>query len=60
VLKSTRISLICPEICEPTCTVVTACSVPEAETTAWIAPRSTFASRYAGAPLLFAYHVHAP
>ena len=36
-LKSTRISLIWPEICEPTCTVVTAVSVPEAETVAVMA-----------------------
>ncbi len=48
-LKSTKSSLICPEICEPTATVVTADSVPEAETTAVSAPRSTLASRNPGA-----------
>jgi hypothetical protein len=45
VLKSALISLICPEICEPTCTVVTALTVPLATTTADTGPRSTLASR---------------
>ena len=59
-LKSAWSSLICPEICEPTCTVVTACSVPDADTTAWIDPRSTLASRNAGAPEPLPSQVHAP
>jgi hypothetical protein len=42
-LKSTRISLICPETCDPTCTETTGFSVPVADTTAVSGPRSTFA-----------------
>ena len=45
VLKSAKISWIWPETCEPTCTVVTAFSVPLATTTAAIGPRSTLAMR---------------
>ncbi len=44
-LKSTRISTICPESCEPTSTVETGVSVPVARTLAVIGPRSTAASR---------------
>ena len=40
-LKSTRISLICPDTCEPTCTETTGLRVPVAETTAVSGPRST-------------------
>jgi hypothetical protein len=38
-------SFTCPEICEPTCTVVTALSVPLATTTAASGPRSTLTVR---------------
>ena len=48
-LKSTSSSLIWPEICDPTSTVVTALSVPDADTTDVMLPRSTLASRYSGA-----------
>ena len=59
-LKSTRISLIWPEICEPTWTVVTAESVPDADTVAVRLPRSTFASRNSGALPRAPNVVHAP
>ena len=49
-LKSTNSSLICPEICEPTRTVVTADSEPDAETTEVTLPRSTLAKRYDASP----------
>src|SRR5688500_7225002 len=50
VLQSAWMSFTCPEICEPTCTVVTAFSVPLAATAAARGPRSTFARRYFTSP----------
>ncbi len=45
-LKSTSTSSTWPETCEPTSTVVTAPSVPEAETVARTSPRATFSVLY--------------
>src|SRR5512139_1008099 len=50
-LKSAWSSFTWPEICDPTSTVFTAESVPEAETVAVRLPRSTFARRCSGAAL---------
>ena len=47
-LKSACSSLIWPEICEPTCTVITALRVPVAETAEVRGPRVTAAVRKAG------------
>ncbi len=47
-LKSARSSLTCPEIWEPTSTVMTALSVPVAETAEVSGPRETAAVRKAG------------
>src|SRR3954471_19862315 len=55
-LKSTKRSLIWPETCEPTCTETTGFTVPVAETTAVIEPRSSFARRYAGGDLKGSFH----
>ncbi len=44
-LKSTRISVILPDTCVPTCTVVTALNVPVADTAASRSPRSIVAKR---------------
>src|SRR6185295_8622109 len=62
VLKSAKISMICPETWEPTCTVVTAFSVPLATTTACSGPRSTAPMRYLVSPaaLREAYQAQAP
>ena len=38
-LKSTRSCLTCPETCDPTCTVMTAFRVPDAEIAATTVPR---------------------
>ncbi len=46
-LKSAKSSLICPETCEPTWTVITAFRVPVAETAAVSGPRVTGAVRKA-------------
>ncbi len=48
-LKSANSSLICPETCEPTWTVITALRLPVAETAEVIGPRVTAAVRYFGA-----------
>jgi hypothetical protein len=48
-LKSTRISLICPETWEPTCTETTGFRVPVADTAAVSGPLSALASLYFGA-----------
>ena len=45
-LKSASSSLICPDTCEPTMTVMTAFSVPVVDTALVIGPRSTAAIRY--------------
>ena len=55
-LKSTRISLIWPETWEPTCTETTGLSVPVTETTAVMAPRSTFWRRNSATALRAPYH----
>ena len=47
-LKSTSSSETCPETCVPTLTVVTAFSVPVAETVDRMSPRSTVTKRNAG------------
>ena len=47
-LKSTNSAETCPETCVPTLTVVTALSVPVAETTARMSPRVTVAKRNVG------------
>ena len=62
VLKSAKISSTWPETWEPTWTVVTAASVPLATTTAWIGPRSSFATRYFVSPVALraAYQAQPP